>query len=370
MNKSDLQYLDMTIKLARKAEGKTSPNPMVGAVIVKNNRIISTGFHRCCGSAHAEVIALNRAGSKAQGATLYINLEPCSHFGRTAPCTESIIKSKIKRVVVGIKDPNPLNNGKGHNKLRQAGILVELATDSKKFKELNKFFIKYIIRKLPFVIVKVGQSVDGKIATSCGSSKWVTNKYSRYYGHNLRNRVDAIMVGINTVLKDNPYLSCRLGRRIKKARPIKVIVDTNLDAPPGANIFKDSHPAPVIIATSNNSKKEKINLLKKKGAEILLCPLDKNKNIDLKFLMRRLAKKEITSVLVEGGGKLIGSCFDQRLVDQAYFFTAPKIIGGKNAISSVEGNGISSLQKAIKLDNVELEDLNGDILIAADIKYS
>jgi len=370
MNKSDLQYLDMTIKLAKKAEGKASPNPMVGAVIVKNNRIISTGFHKRCGSAHAEIIALNHAGSKAKGATLYINLEPCSHFGRTAPCTEPIIKSKIKRVVIGIKDPNPLNNGKGAKRLKQAGILVELATDSKKFRELNQIFIKYITRKLPFVIVKVGQSADGKIATSSGASKWITNKYSRNYSHNLRNRVDAVMVGINTVLKDNPYLSCRQGRRIKKEKPIKVIVDTKLDAPLGANIFKSSSPAPVIIATANKSKKEKMNLLKKKGVAILVCPLDKNKNIDLKFLMRELGKKEITSVLVEGGGKLIGSCFDQKLVDKAYFFIAPKIIGGKNAISSVEGIGISSLQKAIKLDNVKLEDLKGDILIAGDIKYS
>ncbi len=369
MNIQDLKYLQLAVNLAKRAEGRTSPNPLVGAVLVKGKNIISTGFHARCGSAHAEINAIRKAGQRAKGATLYVNLEPCSHFGRTPPCTQTIIDSKIKRVVVGLKDPNPLNNGRSLRKLRQAGIKVELAENERIFKQLNEIFIKYIAKGEPFVIVKAGQSLDGKIATRNRDSKWITGKYSREYAQLLRHKVDAIIIGVNTLLKDNPDLSCRYQGRLKGDKPIKIVVDTNLKTPPGANIFRKSSPAPVIIATTKNAPLKRIRSLEAQGVKILICPFDKNKNVDLKFLMRELAKQEISSVLVEGGGKLIGSFFDAHLPDKIYFFIAPKIIGGRTALSSVEGEGISSLQKAINLDNVKIKKLKADILVEGNVKY-
>lgn len=370
MKAQDLKYLSLTLKLAKKAEGKTSPNPMVGAVIVKNGKTISTGFHQKCGRPHAEIVALKKAGKKAKNAVLYVNLEPCCHFGRTPPCTKAIINAGIKQVVIGMKDPNPLNKGKGVRELGRAGIKVELAKNQTRFKKLNDVFIKYITRKVPYVIVKVGQSLDGKIATRRGQSKWITGRNARDFAQGLRSKVDAIIVGINTILKDNPYLSSRFKGELKKDKPVKIIVDSKLKTPLAANIFGKLSPAPVIIATSKLATQARINLFRKKGVEILICPIKSQKRIDLKFLMRELARREISSILVEGGGELIGSFFDARIVDKAYFFIAPKIIGGKEAICSVEGKGIFSLQKASELVNMKITMLREDILIEGDVRYN
>ncbi|RKY37305.1 MAG: bifunctional diaminohydroxyphosphoribosylaminopyrimidine deaminase/5-amino-6-(5-phosphoribosylamino)uracil reductase RibD [Candidatus Omnitrophota bacterium] len=369
MDKTDLCFLDTTIALAKKGEGKTSPNPLVGAVIVKQKQIISEGTHYRCGASHAEINALRKAGAKAKGATIYVNLEPCSHFGQTPPCVQAIIKAGIKRVVIGMKDPNPLNNGRGIRQLRSAGIKVELAIEQQKFKKFNEIFIKYITIKLPFVIVKTGQSLDGKIAGKNGESKWITGKRARNYAQSIRNRVDGIMVGINTLLQDDPYLSCRYKGRLKKDNPIKIIVDTHLRTPLNARIFSSDSPAKVIIAVTEKADAQRISLFKDKGINLILCPFDQKGRIDLRFLLTLLAQQKITSILVEGGGKLIGSCFDEALVDYAYFFIAPKIIGGVVAPNSVAGNGVSCVQKAITLKNARTDKIGVDFLVCGDIVY-
>jgi len=369
MKKQDKKFLEMTISLAKKGIGKATPNPLVGALLVKKGKVISTGFHKYFGGPHAEVNAIKNAKGKAEGATLYINLEPCAHYGKTPPCTEAIKRAKIKRVVIGMKDPNPRNNGRGVKALREAGIIVAIAKQNQGFKELNEIFIKYITKKFPFIIVKAAQTLDGKIATARGKSKWITHHTSRDYSQSLRNRVDAIMVGINTILKDDPLLSCRIMGKIKKIKPIKVVVDNELRVPVDARIFSRVSPARVIIATTKIAYNKKVLQLKRKGIEIMLCRKDVNGNVDIKSLMHKLALKDISSILVEGGGELIASCFERKLVDKVYFFIAPKVAGGRDAKTSVEGKGISDLNKAIKLKNVSITKFKEDMLIEAKVKY-
>lgn len=370
MNIKDIEYLKTTIELALRAEGDTSPNPLVGAVIVKSNMIVAQGFHHRCGQEHAEIEAIKKAGGKAKGADLYVNLEPCSHFGRTGPCTAAIIKAGIKRVIIGMKDPNPIVCGKGIRILKKAGIKVEISRDHKPFEQLNEIFIKYITQKIPFIAVKAAQSLDGKIATKTLQSKWITDKQSRTYAQYLRKKYDAIMVGVNTVIKDNPYLSCRIDDLLFEDSPVKVIVDATLKTPTNANIFSGLSPAPVIMATTKKASKSKIKKFNDLDVDVIVCPLDKNKAVDINYLINELAKHEITSILVEGGGKLIGSFFDAKLVDRAYFFIAPKIIGGELAVSSVAGSGCSKLEDVISLKDVKYMQFGNDLLIEGKVKYS
>lgn len=369
MNLLDKKFLKMTIALAKKGIGRVSPNPLVGAIIVKNKKIISKGYHKYCGGDHAEIDAIKNKKGSLKGATLYVNLEPCAHFGRTPPCTEAIIKAGIKRVVIGMKDPNPITKGKGIRKLVKAGVVVEVSEQSRAYEDLNEIFIKYITAKSPFVCVKAGQSLDGKIAASTGSSKWITSSVSRGRAQLLRKQYDCIMVGINTVLKDNPSLSCRYKNRLENDIPIKLIVDSQLRTPFKANIFSSQSPAPVIIATTKFASLEKIKKFNDMGVDVLVCPHGRSKNVDLQYLMTLLYRHEISSVLVEGGGQINGACFDAKIVDKVCFFTAFKIIGGKDAVSSVEGEGITDLQKAIIIDKVKIAKLSEDLLIEGKVKY-
>lgn len=370
MNKLDQKYLKMTITLAQKGLGRVSPNPMVGTVIVKKGRIIARGYHKYCGADHAEIDAIKKAKQSLQGTTLYVNLEPCAHFGRTPPCADTIIKCGIKRVVIGMKDPNPITSGRGIKKLKQAGVLVEVSREDSPYKELNEVFIKYITAKRPFVCVKAAQSLDGKIATSSGESKWITSGAARGKGQYLRKKYDCIMVGVNTVLKDNPYLSCRYQDKLEKDIPIKLIVDSSLQTPFKANIFSKLSPAPVILAATKFAPKGKIKTFSEMGADVLICRHTKSKQVDLIDLMSQLYKNEISSVLVEGGGRINGACFDCRIVDKICFFTALKIIGGENAVSSVEGKGISDLKKAIMINKVKITRLADDFIVEGNIQYS
>ena len=370
MNEKDLKFLNMTIDLALKAEGCTSPNPLVGAVIVKSDKIIAKGFHRQCGQAHAEIEVIKKARKKAIDSTLYVNLEPCSHFGRTGPCTEAIIKAGIKRVIIGMKDPNPITSGKGIRILKKAGIKVDLCKNTKPFIQINEIFIKYITTKIPFIAVKTAQSLDGKIATKTYQSKWITGKHSRNYSQCLRNKYDAIMVGVNTVIKDNPYLSCRFGDVLHEETPVKIIVDATLKTPLNSNVFSGLSPAPVIIATTLRASKKKIQAFNDLDVDIIICPTDRNNEVDLKYLTNELGKHEIASILIEGGGKLNGSCFDTKIVDKVHFFIAPKIIGGEKAVLSVAGSGCSKLEKSVKLENMKFIQLGEDILVEGKVKYS
>lgn len=357
MNKHQ-NYMEQALRLALKAKGKTSPNPLVGALVVKNGRIIAGGYHEKAGLPHAEVAALDEAGKAAKGATLYVTLEPCSHFGRTPPCVDKIIRSGIKEVVVGMIDPNPLNNGKGINVLRQHKINVEVGFCEDKLKKINEAFIKYITRRLPFVTVKVGQSLDGKVATRSGDSKWITSDLSRNFARSLRADYDAVMIGINTVLRDNPQLDAWFAKR----QPKKIIVDSQLSTPQNSHIF--SKGGSVIIVTlpdKPGQETENRNILAQKAK--ILEVKEKAGQINLKSMMKKLVQLEISSILVEGGGTLIGSLFDEGLVDKVLFFVSPKIIGGRDAVSSVMGKGIARIDSAIKLKDTKLRRLGEDFLV-------
>ncbi|MBM3246329.1 MAG: bifunctional diaminohydroxyphosphoribosylaminopyrimidine deaminase/5-amino-6-(5-phosphoribosylamino)uracil reductase RibD [Candidatus Omnitrophica bacterium] len=356
-------YMRLAMKLAMKAKGKTSPNPMVGALVVKDGRIAGRGYHQKAGLAHAEVIALDEAGVKAKGATLYVTLEPCAHFGKTPPCVDRIIKSQVKEVIVGMVDPNPLNNGRGIRILRQQKIKVQAGFLEDELKKLNEPFIKYITKRTPYVTVKVAESVDGKIATYSGDSKWITSDKSRGYAHRIRQDYDAVMVGVNTVLRDNPKLDAWFSKR----QPVKVVVDSQLSIPAGANIFsKNSQVIIVTLPSAPGQETENRKILDKKAK--ILEVREKAGQINLKDAMKKLAQAGITSILVEGGGMLIGSLFDEGLVDKVLFFISPKIIGGKDAISAVMGRGIPRIDKAIKLKEVKLKRIGEDFLIEGRIK--
>lgn len=362
------KYMDLALQLSLRARGLTWPNPLVGAVIVKNNRIISTGFHKRAGLEHAEIIALRKAGQKAKGATLYVTLEPCSSFGRTPPCTDAIINSGIKKIVIGMLDPNPKHRGRGIKILNSHGIYTTNGILEEKIRIINQPFIKYITKNIPYITAKIAQSLDGKIATKTGESKWITSKTSREFAHKIRNDFDAIMVGLNTILKDNPLLNPN--KKIKKF--YKIILDTNLNIKSNIRLFKDSKKFLVIIATSKQSffkKNKKIKLLSNKGA-IILGINTKNNLLDLKDLLRKLGLLEITSILVEGGGKVLGSLFDENLVDYVLFFVSPKIIGGQKAISSIQGGGIDKISNIKVLKEIKLRQLGEDFLFEGQIhKY-
>jgi diaminohydroxyphosphoribosylaminopyrimidine deaminase/5-amino-6-(5-phosphoribosylamino)uracil reductase len=363
MKKDHLYYMDLAVKLAGKAKGKTSPNPMVGAIVVKDGHIVGKGYHKRAGTSHAEVIALDEAGKRAKGATLYVTLEPCAHFGRTGPCVDRIIKAQVKEVIVGMIDPNPLNNGKGINILKQQRIKVEVGFLEDKLRKLNESFIKYITKRRPFVTVKVAQSLDGRIATKTGDSKWITSDRSRGFAHRLRQDYDAIMVGINTILRDNPKLEAWFSKK----QIIKIVVDSQLSTPQDANIFsKNSSVIIVTLPISPGQETENRKILTHKAK--ILEVKEKAGQVNLRDMMKKLAQLEIANILVEGGGTLIGSLFDEGFVDKVFFFISPKIIGGKEAISSVMGKGISRIDSAIKLKNLSFKRLGEDFLIEGYVK--
>lgn len=358
MKRDHLYYMKLAMQLALKGLGKTSPNPMVGALVVKDGKIIGRGFHEKCGFSHAEVIALNKAGKKSKGATLYVTLEPCAHFGRTPPCVETIIRSRVAKVVVGMVDPNPLNNGRGINILRQNKIKVKVGFMEEELKKMNEVFIKYITKRIPFITVKVAESLDGKIATASGDSKWITSDKSLEFSHRIRKNYDAIMVGVNTVLRDNPKLDAWFSRK----HPVKIIVDSQLSIAEDASVFSgDTQVVIVTLSHSPGQETENKRILEQKAK--ILEVKERSGEVNLRDAMKRLAQMEISSILVEGGGTLIGSLFDEGLVDKILFFIAPKIVGGKNSISSVMGRGVSRIDKAIKVRDIKLKRLGEDFLI-------
>ena len=350
------------LRIARNAEGRTSPNPLVGAVIVRDGKIIAEGWHRQAGTPHAEIHALNMAGDLARGSTLYVILEPCSHFGRTPPCAKKIVEAGIKRVVAAMSDPNPKVSGRGFEILRQAGIEVEVGLLEDSARQLNENFLKWVTQKLPFVTMKFACSLDGKIATSTGESQWISCEESRKFSHHLRDINDAILVGAGTVLADNPNLTTRL---VNGKNPVRVIVDSNAKIPLDSNVVIDKS-ARTIIATTSNAPAEKISALKNFGVEIITT--GNGERVDLKILMRELAEREITSVLVEGGGKIHFSMLNAGLVDKVLAFIAPKIIGGENSLTAVEGSGFEKLSDAVELKNFTATQLGEDFLLTGYVK--
>lgn len=350
---SHKKYMDLAIKLAEKGKGMTSPNPMVGCIVVKRGRIVGKGFHKKAGTEHAEVLALDDAGKKAINSTLYVNMEPCSHWGRTPPCTERIVEAGVREIIIGMKDPNPLVNG--FRELKFRGLKTKIGILEKDAKKLNEVFIKYMKTKRPFVTLKVAMSVDGKIATSTGDSKYITSKEARTYVHQLRSDVDAVMIGLNTLLRDNPELTPRL---VKGKDPMKIVVDSSLKIPKNCNLMKD--PAKLIIATTGKAPKNVVKNLQQKGINVIITKSKKGM-VELQDLMKQLGKHEITSVMIEGGSQLNSSAIKEGVVDKVLIFTAPKIIG--NGIGAIGSLGIKKIDRAINLKNPVCKRIGKDMLV-------
>ena len=363
MNRDEF-FMRQAIALALKAKGRTFPNPLVGALVVKHNRIIGSGYHRRAGGPHAEIFALRQAGTQARGAALYVTLEPCFHFGRTPPCVDAIVHSGVREVVIGMRDPNSPTNGKSIRLLRKNKIRVKVGFFAAELSALNAPFIKRVTKHMPFVTVKVGQSLDGKIATRLGESQWITGEPARRHARSLRSLYDAIMVGAGAALKDNPVLNQLPAQRTP--RFFKIIVDTELRMPARSRILSKESVGTVIIAVSRTISRRKIRPFVQKGARVIFCKSQQGK-IDMKDLLRQLARLEITNILVEGGGSLIGSLFDARVVDRIAFFVAPKIIGGSRATTSVAGTGVGRVNKAIRLFDVRAQKIGEDFFIEAGV---
>ena len=360
---SDERYMWMALDLARQGLGKTNPNPMVGAVLVKDGEVVGTGFHAKAGLAHAEIIALQDACEKARGATLFVNLEPCSHQGRTPPCVDAIIEGGIRKVVMAMKDPNPLVSGQGIKKLEKAGIKVKTGVLEEKALRLNEVFIKYITTRLPFVVVKSAMTLDGKIATQQGESQWISGEKSRELVHKLRSLSDGIMVGINTVLHDNPRLTVRLGKEEQKAaQPLRIIVDSQGRLPLDSNVSTGYNGSKTLLATTDAMPKDKKEALMVQGVDVLTLP-DRDGRVDLAQLMIELGKREISALLVEGGGALNYALLESNLIDKVYLFLAPLLLGGENAPTPFEGEGVNKLTEAWVVENVELKQLDNDLLV-------
>lgn len=355
----DEKYMRLAMQLAGNAIGRTSPNPLVGAVIVKDNRVVGCGWHRKAGTPHAEVHALNQAGELAQGADVYVTLEPCAHYGKTPPCAKALVEAKVKNVYGGLLDVNPKVAGKGFKILEDAGIHVEYGFLQDELRKQNEVFFKWIEHKKPFIVLKAAMTLDGKIATATGQSKWITNETSRAYGYKLRDIYDGIMVGINTVIEDNPMLTARVDGG---KNPIRIVVDSSLRIDINANVVQDKS-AKTIIATTDKADKDKILKLQAQDVDVIVVDKDKNDKVDIEKLLDILGQQNICSILVEGGATLSGSFVAKKLVDKVYFFIAPKIIGGKEAKTPVAGTGILNLQEALALKDIQIEKLEEDVLI-------
>lgn len=358
----DIEFMKRALELATKGEGATSPNPMVGAVLVDDNsKIVGEGYHKKAGEPHAEINALRNAGVLAKGTTLYVTLEPCSHYGKTPPCADAIVKAGIKRVVIACGDPNDLVNGKGIEILKNAGIEVKEHVLEEEGKKLNEVFFHWVINKKPFVATKYAMTLDGKIATSNGDSKWITNEKSRKHGHYLRSIYDAILVGKNTVIKDNPSLTCRY---VDGKNPIRIVLDSRLEISLDSNVITDGMAKTVLVVANeseiDNKKIAKIN--EYKNVSILKVPTKKGK-IDLNILFKKLGENNIASVFVEGGSEVHGAIFDEGLVNRVYVFVGMKIIGGCKALTPIGGEGVEYIKEGYFLKDANSKFFDDEIMI-------
>jgi diaminohydroxyphosphoribosylaminopyrimidine deaminase/5-amino-6-(5-phosphoribosylamino)uracil reductase len=351
--------MQMALELAEKGRGAVAPNPMVGAIIVKDGRIIGAGYHEKFGEGHAEVNAIRSATEDVAGATIYVTLEPCSHYGKTPPCSDKIIEKKIGRVVIAALDPNPLVSGRGVKKLQAAGIEVVTGILAEESSRLNEIFMKYIVAKEPFVVMKAAMSLDGKIATRTGESQWITGPAARERVHQLRSALSGIMVGVQTVITDDPQLTSRIpgGKN-----PLRIIVDSTLLIPLEAKVLQNQELAKTIIATTERADRNKAALLEAAGIELLTVPA-KDGRTDLKALMRALGERGIDSILLEGGATLNFSALQAGIVDKVQIYIAPKLIGGETAKTPVGGEGIEKLSQAFGVLDLKASSVGEDILL-------
>ena len=364
--KTDEKYMDQALELAALARGRTSPNPLVGAVLVKDDKVIGEGYHHQAGTPHAEIHALNQAGDQARGATLYVTLEPCTHVGRTPPCADAVIAAGVARVVIAALDPNPKVAGNGLRKLREAGIEAEAGVREKQSRRLNEVFWKYIQTGQPLIALKTAMTLDGKIATYSGDSRWVTGDSARQEVHRLRNIYDGILVGIGTVLKDDPRLNTRLkGTGVRD--PVRIIIDGRLQMRLDGNIARTAQRQRTLVFCSNQADPRTQLKMERMGLHVigLGCSPD---IVPLEEVMQILGRMEICSVLVEGGGEINGYLLEHELVDKVYWFIAPKLIGGREAPTPIGGQGLPLMQEAWPLKSVEMQTFGSDILISGNLK--
>jgi diaminohydroxyphosphoribosylaminopyrimidine deaminase / 5-amino-6-(5-phosphoribosylamino)uracil reductase len=354
----DEKYLRMACRLAQRAAGRTSPNPQVGAVLVREGKILGTGYHRFAGGDHAEIAALKRAGSRARGATLFITLEPCSHHGRTPPCTGALIRAGIKEVVCGMRDPNPLVAGRGLRQLRRGGIKVRVGVLKKECHALIEAFAKYITRQMPFVTLKLAATLDGRIAAGSGDARWISGEKSRNTVHRLRNEVDAVLVGLGTVKADDPLLTCRIAHG---RNPSRVVLDSHLRIPLSAKLLRLPDSRKTIIATGMGAAPAKVRALEALGVQVWRLPL-KRDQVSWTALLKELARQGIVSVMIEGGGATAASALKEKVVDKILFFYAPKILGGEG-LPMIERLGIPRVKQAIAVKDLRFNRSGDDLMM-------
>ena len=367
---TDVHFMKQALRLAAKGRGTTSPNPMVGAILVKNGRIVGKGYHRRAGAPHAEILALQQAGSRSHGATLYVTLEPCSHTGkRTPPCVPAIITARPRRVVVALRDPNPHVNGQGIRRLRQTGLTVDIGCLQEEAKHLNEAYVHWVKTGRPFVILKAAMTLDGKIATASGESKWITGAKARLHVHRLRSQVDAIMVGIGTVLKDDPQLTARLPEKDRLTalrQPVRIVLDSRLRIPLSAHLLEHLKKCPTIIATTREAPKRKIEKLRTRGAGIFLLP-KQGGHVSLQACLQRLGQMGVTSVLVEGGSEVNASLLQGGFVNRVVLFVAPTLLGGREAKGLVGGHSPKHLVERLAVSDVKIQRVGEDFLITGNL---
>ena len=351
-------YMKMALELAKQGQGLTGSNPMVGSVIVKDGHVIGQGYHKKAGEDHAEIIALKSAEGRTFASTLYVTLEPCCHVGKTGPCTEAIVKAGVRKVIVGMQDPNPLVDGRGIRELKRLGVEVEVGVCERECQELNEFFTYWIKREMPFVILKTASTLDGKIATLKGESKWITSEQARDKALELRERVDAIIIGIGTVLADNSTLLIPSKTR---PNPLRIVVDSKLKISPRAKILKVDERAKTMVVTTRRSQGKKRKALERKGIEVIIVP-DKKGRVSLVSLLKLLGKRGVMSVLVEGGAEVNASFVKEKLAHKVYNFISPRILGD-DALGAYSNLGLGALDQAVRIKNTRVEAVGGDFLI-------
>lgn len=359
MTREPEYYMRRAISLAKRGAGYVSPNPMVGAVIVKDGKIVGEGYHKKAGLDHAEIVAIKMAGEHCRGASLYVNLEPCCHYGKTPPCTDAIIRAGIAEVFIGMIDPNPLVSGNGIAELRRHGINVKTGILENLCRSLNEFFIKYITTGVPFVILKMACSIDGKVATYTGDSKWISCEESRIYVHRLRSTVDGIIVGVETIIRDDPELNVRFIK--SKRHPVRIVVDSHLRIPVNARVFSSKGGRCIVATVDGDSEKEK--RLSEMGIDVLRVEGREDGRVSMKSLLYVLGKRGLSSILIEGGPEVCWSAIEEGVVDKVIFFYSPIIIGGKTSPGPIGGSGFSKLGDVRKLKNVRMRKIGEDFLL-------
>jgi len=359
---TDLQWMRQALSLARRALGRTSPNPAVGAVVVRGGQAVGFGATYPPGGPHAEAVALREAGDHAQGATLYVTLEPCAHYGRTPPCSDAIISAGITRVVCAMEDPHPLVSGRGIASLQKAGVRVDVGLLEREARLLNEWYLHYVATGRPFVTYKFAMSLDGKTATKAGDARWITGEAARRYVHRLRRVNDAVMCGIGTALQDDPLLTPRPRGRTRHGYPLRVVVDSKARLPITAAMLRDTRLSPVLVACTEGAPADRVDALRQAGAEVLLLPSDAGR-VDLGTLMDELGARSITSVLLEGGGELAEGLLRRGLVHKVLAFVAPIIVGGRTAPSPVGGEGSERLADVLRLSDLRVRRFGEDVAI-------